>query len=180
VARRENVTSSELMDAYEKANESRFRIFNEFNQIINDLRSIGKTDSEIKQILRRAGVSDVGPIMRGRYKPFEMSSSVRRDMRRKGTYDQYPRREINEIRDRYKNRQYTTTMDDEQTTTVAPTPVKDRPFPFTRNVQPPSTAPVQTSNLNTGQQINSSLASLLGSNPIEAAKNMEILQRRNQ
>ena len=180
VARRENVTSSELIDAYEKANESRFRIFNEFNQIINDLKSIGKTDVEIRQILKRSGVSDVTNIIRGRFKPFEISSPVRQDMRRKGTFDQYPRREINEIRDRYKNRQYTTTMDDEQTTTVAPTPVKDRPFPFTRNVQPPSTAPVQTSNLNTGQQINSSLASLLGSNPIEAAKNMEILQRRNQ
>ena len=42
-----------------------------------------------------------------------------------------------------------------------------------------TTAPAQTSNLNTGQQINSSLISLLGSNPIEAAKNLEIA-RRNQ
>ena len=62
----------------------------------------------------------------------------------------------------------------------APVEEKPRPIPFTRTKPPVTTAPVQTSNINTGQQINTSLASLLGSNPIEAAKNMEILQRRNQ
>jgi len=97
-------------------------------------------------------------------------------MRREGTIGEYPRDEINKILREQKNRKFVApSLDQDETPTVK----KERPIPFTRTKQPVTTAPAQTSNLNTGQQINSSLLSLLGANPIEAAKNLEIA-RRNQ
>ena len=98
-------------------------------------------------------------------------------MRREGTIGEYPRDEINQILKEQNNRQFTARSVDKKEDT--PVQTKERPIPFTRTKQPVTTAPAQTSNLNTGQQINSSLISLLGSNPIEAAKNLEIA-RRNQ
>ena len=99
-------------------------------------------------------------------------------MRREGTIGEYPRDEINKILREQRNRKFTArSVDKKEDTSVEK---KERPIPFTRTKQPVTTVPAQTSNLNTGQQINSSLVSLLGSNPIEAAKNMQIAQRRNQ
>jgi hypothetical protein len=99
-------------------------------------------------------------------------------MRREGTIGEYPKERISKFIQEQRKRKFTAkSVDKKEDTSVEK---KERPIPFTRTKQPVTTVPAQTSNLNTGQQINSSLVSLLGSNPIEAAKNMQIAQRRNQ
>ena len=177
VARRANVTKDELLEAYQRGNEARFRVFNEFYAIVQDLKRLGKSEKEIARLFRQNGVTGVNELIRGQYKPLPNAAiTIRRAMRREGTIGEYPRDEINKILREQKNRKFVApSLDQDETPTVK----KERPIPFTRNKPPVTTAPAQTSNLNTGQQINSSLISLLGSNPIEAAKNLEI-ERRNQ
>jgi len=179
VARRANVTREELIDAYQKANEARFRVFNEFYAIVQDLKRLGKSNQEIERLFKQNGVTGIKPLVRGKFEPLpNVASMVRKAMRRENTFDQYPREEINNFLREQRGRKFTARSFDKQDQT--PVEEKPRPIPFTRTKSPVTTAPVQTGNINTGQQINSSLVSLLGSNPIEAAKNMEILQRRNQ
>ena len=179
VARRANVSKEELLEAYQNGNEARFRVFNEFYAIVQDLKRLGKSEREIIKLFKQNGVTGIRDLVRGRYEPLPNAAiTIRRAMRREGTIGEYPREEINQILKEQNNRQFTAKSIDKKD--QAPVEEKPRPIPFTRTKPPVTTAPVQTSNINTGQQINTSLASLLGSNPIEAAKNMEILQRRNQ
>jgi len=179
VARRANVSKEELLEAYKNGNEARFRVFNEFYAIVQDLKRLGKSEREIIKLFKQNGVTGIRDLVRGRYEPLPNAAiTIRRAMRREGTIGEYPRDEINQILKEQNNRKFTATSIDKQEQT--PVEEKSRPIPFTRTKSPVTTAPVQTGNINTGQQINSSLVSLLGSNPIEAAKNMEILQRRNQ
>ena len=179
VARRANVSKDELLEAYENGNEARFRVFNEFYAIVQDLKRLGKSEREIIKLFKQNGVTGIKDLVRGRYEPLPNAAiTIRRAMRREGTIGEYPRDEINQILKEQNNRQFTATSVDKQDQT--PVEEKSKPIPFTRTKLPVTTAPVQTGNINTGQQINTSLASLLGSNPIEAAKNMEILQRRTQ
>ena len=181
VARRQNVNSSDLIDAYSSANEARFRVFNRFHQVVNDLRSLGKTDSEIRLTLKRAGVPDVSDIIRGRFNPFEMSTTVRKDMRRNGTYDIYPRAEINKLRNDFRNRKYTSVIEEE---TEVEAPVVSEPpveIPFSRKdpvPQPRAQNLVSSVSQNIANSPSTTDISLLGSNPIEAAKNAQIAQRR--
>ena len=181
VARRQNVSSSDLIEAYGNANEARFRVFNRFNQVVNDLRSIGKTDSEIKLTLKRAGVSDVNAIVAGKYKPFKISTNVRREMRRNGTIDQYPTEEIRSMFNEFRKRKYTSTIQEENEVKA---PVVSEPsveIPFSRKdpvPQPRAQNLVSSVSQNIASSPSTTDISLLGSNPIEAAKNAQIAQRR--
>ena len=181
VARRQNVTSGDLIEAYGNANEARFRVFNRFNQVVNDLRAIGKTDSEIRLTLKRAGVSDVNAIVAGKYKPFKISSNVRREMRRNGTIDQYPTEEIRSMFNQFRKRKYTSTIQEEAEVEA---PVVSEPsvnIPFSRKdpvPQPRAQNLVSSVSQNIASSPSTTDVSLLGSNPIEAMKNAQIAQRR--
>jgi hypothetical protein len=179
VARRANVSRDEIIDAYEKGNEARFRVFNEFYAIVQDLKRLGKSEREIIKLFRQNGVTGIKELVRGDFEPLpNIATTVKRAMRREGTIGEYPKEQISKFIQEQRKRKFTATSVDKKD--QAPVEEKPRPIPFTRTKPPVTTAPVQTGNINTGQQINTSLASLLGGNPIEAAKNMEILQRRNQ
>jgi hypothetical protein len=107
IARRPNLTNSdELLDAYKDANEARFQAFNRFHMVVEDLRTMGMTDREIKRTLRQAGVSGIGKLLRGQYEPLKISGTVRREMRRNGTYDLLPRDEIQEIFQQQRDRKF--------------------------------------------------------------------------
>jgi hypothetical protein len=179
VARRANVSRDEIIDAYEKGNEARFRVFNEFYAIVQDLKRLGKNEREIIKLFRQNGVTGIKELVRGDFEPLpNIATTVKRAMRREGTIGEYPKERISKFIQEQRKRKFTAkSVDKKEDTSVEK---KERPIPFTRTKQPVTTVPAQTSNLNTGQQINSSLVSLLGSNPIEAAKNMQIAQRRNQ
>jgi hypothetical protein len=178
VARRANVSRDEIIDAYEKGNEARFRVFNEFYAIVQDLKRLGKNEREIIKLFRQNGVTGRKELVRGDFEPLpNIATTVKRAMRREGTIGEYPKEQISKFIQEQRKRKFTSTSVDEKEDT--PVQTKERPIPFTRTKQPVTTAPAQTSNVNTGQQINSSLLSLLGANPIEAAKNLEIA-RRNQ
>ena len=178
VARRANVTKDELIQAYIEADNARFKVFDRFYRIVNDMRSIGLSDYEIKRTLKRNGITDVNAIVNGVYKPLKVSNSVKKEMRRNETFNQYPLQEINRIRVESRKRTFSSDVEEQdkgQKITVPKEKKTDVSLSTTNELKPVVNIPnLPNFNLNVQDP------TLLGSNPIEAAKNMQILQRRNQ
>jgi len=107
IARRPNLTSGDqILNAYVTANESRFNVFNEFHQKIEDYRELGLSDREIKSILKKADVGGIDSLMRGRYEPLEISGPVEEEMRRNGTWSLVPRSELRSIQREQRRREF--------------------------------------------------------------------------
>ena len=178
VARRANVTRDELIQAYIKADNARFQVFDRFNRIVNDMRSIGLSDYEIKRTLKRNGITDVNAIVNGVYKPLEVSNSVKKEMRRNETFDQYPLEEISRLRVESRKRTFSSEVEEQeegQKITVPREEKTDVSLSPTQDVKPNVTIPVLKD-----FKIENTDPSLLGGNIIDQAKNLQILQRRNQ
>ena len=89
VARRGNVTSSDLISAYQAANEARFRAFNDFYQVVEDMKTIGFNNNQIRKKLKEANVGGADMLVRGRYEPLELGENVEKEMRRNGTISEW-------------------------------------------------------------------------------------------
>ena len=107
IASRPNlVNSDEILTAYQRANETRFQIYNQFHQVIEDLRTLGMSDRDIRKTLKGANVGDVPELMRGRYVPLPVADNVRDRMRANGTLNLLPRQEIRQIQREQRQREY--------------------------------------------------------------------------
>ena len=106
VARRENVTPEQLFDAYVDANEARFRVFNRFHQTVEDMRTMGMNDREIRKTLEDAGIGGVNRLIRGTYEPLKVSETIKDEMRRNGTINLLPRGEIRGYQEEQKSREF--------------------------------------------------------------------------
>jgi len=138
IARRPNLVSGdEILDAYVKANEARFNVFNQFHQRIEDYRDMGLSDREIKSILKKAGVGGVDDLIRGRYEPLEISEPVEQEMRRNGTWNLVPRSEIRSIQREQSRRDF----GEEQEATSTPAPSSPAPSTFDLSTVQPTPAP---------------------------------------
>lgn len=183
VARRPNATSQELFDAFVRADEARYRVYNQFYQTIEDLRAIGMSDREIRRILDQNNIGGVNLLLRGRYEPFSVSREIRQVMRRNDRLGELPREAIREYTQERRQLGYgpveeapaegvPTAADNPfvglgQTEGAAPAapaigPVPAAPGPQPA-AQPAGTAPPSLE--------------LLGSNPFEALRNLDIARR---
>jgi hypothetical protein len=179
-----NATSSGFRDAYVRANEAKFRIDRQYFQMIEDLRTLGMSDRDIRRVLKQNNVSGAKGILRGEFEPFDITPNNLREMRRAGTIDRFPRQEINEIRRSLRN----IPLDQgpvsvEPVPTPGATPIVD---PFRQGAaQPPAIAPGPV--VNPFQQaavqprpsgpVN---PALLGDNPADQAANAAIAARTGQ
>jgi len=91
----ENATRESLLDAYITADEARYRVYNNFHQAIQDLRTMGVGDLEVSRILRKNRVGDVNSVLSNRYEPLEISSQIRANMMENGNDRILPSAEIN-------------------------------------------------------------------------------------
>jgi hypothetical protein len=147
IARRENVTPEQLFDAYVDANEARFRVFNRFHQTVEDMRTMGMNDREIRKTLEDAGVGGVNRLIRGDYEPLEVSKTIRDEMRRNGTLNRLPRGEINAYQRQQKGREFG--MEEEPTSDTGPISAPTGRFDVAPLMQqsvtsPPTVAPSTT------------------------------------
>lgn len=193
VARRANVTSDDIVNAFKSANEARFRAYNNFNNIIKDMDTLGLSPSVIRRKLKQAGVTGFNEVVRGKYDPIPMlSDSIQRQMRANGTIGEYrkARREIRSYLRDQRKREYTDVVDEEPQVEETPTldleplsqaqPVQ-QPQQIAAASAPPVAAqaevdsPLSTSapvSIASNQQLQQQLVG--GGNPINAAKNAQI------
>ena len=181
-AKNANVTREELLDAYINANEARFRVFNKFYQNIQDMKTLGVNDREIFRLLKKERISDIGPLIKGIYKPLIPQNTFFKDLAKFNNQDKYPAAEIKAIINEQRNRPFVAEEVEVnetkvKTDTVEPPVVNETtttaPATNTFNVAP------QTMTTDPGQ-LKGVDPSLLGSNPLDALKNLQILERRNQ
>jgi hypothetical protein len=171
IARRQNVTKDQLLEAYQDANAARFRAFREFNQVVEDVRKFGMKDNDIRRALKEAGVGGINEIIRGVYKPLDVSDSVLDDMRRNGTITELPRAEIRRMITQQRRRRLNEPLPTEQEPRyeVLP-PVEEPRYEILPPLQQEGSLQVPTGPVRTA----SVSPSLLGDNPIDVARNMEI------
>ena len=94
----ENAGSRTLYNKFVEANEAKLRVDREYYQMVEDLRTMGMSDPEIRKIFKQEGIGGIKGIMRGEFEPFKVSDKNRKDMKKAGIYDQYPRAQINQLR----------------------------------------------------------------------------------
>ena len=183
VARRQNVDSSQLLEAYKDANEARYRVHNQFHQTIQAMRTFGVPDNKIRKILKDAGIGGVSEIMRGRYVPLTPSDSVLKEMRRNKTIQEYPRGEIRSIILQQKKRKFG--EQSFQPAASKPQSLFGVPVDSSPQPQPLFGVPLTESSLQVPQiQPTQARApgpvdpALLGDNPVTAALNAQIANRR--
>lgn len=182
VARRMNVTSQELLDAFIRADEARYRVFNQFYRTIEDLRAIGMSDREIRRILDQNNIGGATQLLRGRYEPLEVSDEIRQVMRRNDRLDQLPREAIQEYRRARRGIGFGPVEEPEMETPATGTPAAGG-NPFLQEAAPaaPAIGPVPAAQgpQPAAQPTGSAPPSLdlLGSNPFAALRNLDIAQR---
>jgi hypothetical protein len=173
------------MDAYVRADEARYRVFRQFRQVVEDLQSIGMSDRDIRRILSQNNIGGVGAIMRNRYDPLSVSDEIRSVMRRNGTFSELPRREIQAYRQSRRGMPIIPAEEEPRAAAPEAMPVQAAPAPAqpatpvvgavsgTAPAPAPMSAPVPQ-----GTPTAAPSPALLGSNPIDALRNMEIFQRQ--
>lgn len=183
VAARPNVRREDLLDAFVSADQARYRAFNRFYRVIEDLRAFGMSDREIRRVLERANVSGIGPLMRGRYEPLELGRTAVQRLRENGRLGELPRAEINAYRASRRNIGFGILEEEPQAAAPQAAPVGGAPQ-IVQGAAPaaPVVAPVPAPAAPQSPPVPANSAppslTLLGSNPIEALQNLEIAQRR--
>ena len=190
-----NADARSLYNAFKSANEAKMRIDREYYQMIEDLRTMGLKDSDIRRVLKKNNIGGVKGIMRGEFEPFKVTPKNYREMRDSGVYNKFPRQAIQDLRMQMNK---TPLAPDTGSRASAPAPAQPRPGsnPFLSPgfvptpVQPqprpgsnpflspverqgsvapaPAPAPMQTAQVT---------PALLGSNPMDQAANAEIAAR---
>ena len=95
----ENAGSRTLYNKFVEANEAKLRVDREYYQMVEDLRTMGMSDPEIRRVFKKEGIGGINGIMRGEFQPFKPSKKNFQDMRNAGILDKYPRAEINALRE---------------------------------------------------------------------------------
>lgn len=185
-----NATGQDLLDAYVAANESKFRIDREYRQMIEDLRTLGMKENEIRRVLKENNIGGAKGVLRGEFEPFDVTKKNFQEMRRAGTLELFPREQIQEVKRAMRGMSLDQgPMDVEPTApepTFVPSPVQQQPMfvPSPVQQQPMfvpspveqqgSIAPsIQTQPRPPGP-VN---PALLGSNPMDQAANAQIAAR---
>jgi hypothetical protein len=180
-----NANANSLSNAFQTANNAKLRIDREYYQMIEDLRSMGLSDAEIRRELKKNNIGGIKGVMRGKFEPFKVTNKNFQEMRRAGIYNQFPREEIQNIRRNMKDiplapdqgppapRRAPT-----QQPTFTPIPVQPEPtftpIPVQKesSLQQPQILPTQA---RAPGPVN---PALLGDNPIDAALNAQIANRQ--
>lgn len=177
---------ADALDTYRSANEALYRTQSKMYQVVKDMQRLGMKDADIRRALKKYNIGDVGRLMRGEFAPMNISSDVIKSVRQNG--NTLPMSELNDIKREYFNKPLSSaepepepTVQDQPVTTTPVAPAVTTPAPAAVS-QPttPSVAPPPVSGvtgLPTGLPTNLPSLPVLGSNPIDAMKNMQIAQR---
>ena len=80
-----NATPDQLYNAFVKADEARYRVYNGLYQTIEDLREMGFSEREIRRNFKDEKI-DVSRIMRNKYEPLQLADVIKSEMRDRNTY----------------------------------------------------------------------------------------------
>ena len=185
---RPNVSNEqEVLDAFNKANEAKYRVDTRFRLVVEDLQRLGVSKSKIRKELQDiVGKKNLNRIFRNRFDPFEISENTEQNMRKNDTWRFVPRSEIRAIRreDRRLNlKQEAEQKAPEPKAVPAPEPVSrttTEPVssPQANVVAPRARTPVPVPNVQPPSAELSSTSPVLVPNPTTRALAEELERRR--
>ena len=185
-----NAGTGTLTDAFQAANNDKLRIDKEYYRLIDDLRMMGLSNSDIRRVLKKNNIGGVKGIMRGKFEPFKVTKKNRQEMRDAGISGKFDNSAVLEIQRQMRN----LPLDPAAEPRPAPAPRAPAPMaPSTNPFLSPS-APAPSTNPFLSPQRQGSLPqptfpvttarapgpvnpALLGGTPAERAANAFLLDR---
>jgi len=98
-----NAGTNTLTNAFQGANNDKLRIDKEYYRMIDDLRDMGMSDSDIRRVLKKNNIGGVKGIMRGQFEPFKVTKKNRQEMRDAGISDRFDNSAVIEIQRQMRN-----------------------------------------------------------------------------
>ena len=98
-----NAGTNTLTNAFQDANNDKLRIDREYYRMIDDLRDMGMSDSDIRRVLKKNNIGGVKGIMRGKFEPFKVTKKNRQEMRDAGISDKFDNSAAVEIQRQMRN-----------------------------------------------------------------------------
>jgi hypothetical protein len=180
----ENPSKDTFLEGYVRADNARLKAFRELKLAVDDLQKLGLDDSDIRRIMRDKGVGrqEISSILNDTYRSFRPAKEKRKDAIKKGI--DYPFTEIQELIELRDFMQITPTKPVEE-------PVEEKKDPLNLSnlsIQEPTVsdnvvAKPEPLDITSLDQVvfpsvgTRNVASFLGSNPADIAKNMDIARR---
>jgi hypothetical protein len=180
-----NATGESLYNAFVAANQAKLRVDREYYQMLKDAQELGLSQREIRKLLQEENIGGWKSLIKGKFTPMDVTDEQKRKMRKAGVYSEFDRRLAQDLRRTFKNIPLDVRGAPEAPEFDAqPEPSIVDPFaasPAVPAPQPTAPAPVPTIPTAPAPQAqpqsNTRSLPFLGSNPINALRNMEILQR---
>ena len=180
-----NATGESLYNAFVASNQAKLRVDREYYQMLKDAQELGLSQREIRKILQEENIGGWKTLIKGKFTPMDVTDEQKRKMRKAGVYSEFDRRLARDLRRTFKNIPLDVRGAPEAPEFDAqPEPSIVDPFaalPAAPAPQPAAPAPVPTMPTAPAPQAqpqsNTRSLPFLGSNPIDALRNMEILQR---
>jgi hypothetical protein len=97
------VTPAQLLKGYQDANEAKYRNDRGYYRMIQDLRTMGISDSEIRRTLKENNIGGIKGIMRGEFEPFKITPDTYKKLLRVDALDSLPRDAIQNVQDNMRN-----------------------------------------------------------------------------
>ena len=98
-----NAGTGTLTDAFQAANNDKLRIDKEYYRLIDDLRMMGLSNSDIRRVLKKNNIGGVKGIMRGKFEPFKVTKKNRQEMRDAGISGKFDNSAVLEIQRQMRN-----------------------------------------------------------------------------
>jgi len=136
-----NLTADQMVRAYQRANDRKRVVDEQYFQVIEDLQTLGMTKGQIRKLLKQNKIGGADQIMRGRFEPFKLTDDARRKMRTAGNSEIY-KQTRGPLRDIYKELRGTKLTRDEEPA-PRPAPSTNRfGDPIRLNMQVPQPGPL--------------------------------------
>jgi hypothetical protein len=162
-----------IFEAYQKANEAKYRVDTKLKILIDDLQRLGVSKSEIRKIMgKTVGKKTLEDILRGRFTPYEISETIERTMRDNNTWQFVPRGDIRAYQREQRRRQLKEEDVAPEPQAAAPAPAPEpqaaapAPAPTTSVV---ASAPVFMPNVQPPSQLGNEVSPILVPDPITRA-----------
>ena len=96
VSNRANATPQDFINAYRAANEANFKVQRELYNVIQDMKTLGLSDRQIRKQLKAARISGSGlsKVRRGKFDPVDISQTVNKNIRDNELRSVFPRKEL--------------------------------------------------------------------------------------
>ena len=190
----ENPSMNQILSSWVSADEARLRAFRRYYLHVEDLKTLGMEENEIRKLMRKEyklGRKETNSILNDEYIPLEPSKETIRLIRKKDI--DFPFEEIQDLRDQRENIplskfELPEIQRPDKTSELFSTP-KKAPVVSTTPTTKVTAAPVNTQLQNNQQtntaflnpvfqpSTNTQVASLLGGSPEDILKNLQIAER---